>query len=440
MAFTFLRCYQPELEHPEDEEDEMPMARSGSVRAFSHLPDRAEGEEPEDGPPQVVVRGSGGMRPYSPMDEVTDESTSPTSRDAEEETPGDDDAPSLPAPQNLAPDTAQAAPTSPRISGLMMRPRPMPLEYARRQARGRMANSTPYSDEQAATEADAPPDTQDLDDPDDQRSFPQDNRPPETAPDTPASSATPQRGVGPTAPSSPQRLQPSRRDIAALQQQVRESNPPAQGGGPAAQQAGNSGKAEQTPQAASSSNSKSPTRDEIIRGILPGDVKVKPNPAAKSDAPSHELSGIGMGAVAHYAEDIAYAARVKGIDPDLIRAIMFMEMSHGWYDPSGLGVPYSLLPGVKSILPMNVNANYWGGAFGSKAELSVGRTNVVSGAEMLRRLQKMSPSAGIAEIATLYNNHKADKVSDYGARVAQIYKDKPWEALTKPAQEKGRSE
>jgi hypothetical protein len=55
---------------------------------------------------------------------------------------------------------------------------------------------------------------------------------------------------------------------------------------------------------------------------------------------------------------------------------------------------------------------------------------------MLRRLQRMAPGSGIAEIATLYNNVNADKVSDYGARVAQIYKDKPWEALTKPASEK----
>jgi hypothetical protein len=42
MAFTFLRSYQPDTEHPEEEEDEMPMARSGSVRAFSHLPDSTE--------------------------------------------------------------------------------------------------------------------------------------------------------------------------------------------------------------------------------------------------------------------------------------------------------------------------------------------------------------------------------------------------------------
>jgi hypothetical protein len=67
MAFTFLRSYQPELEHPEEEEeDEMPMARSGSVRAFSHLPDRAaEGQGTP--PPQVIVGRSGGLRPYSPV-------------------------------------------------------------------------------------------------------------------------------------------------------------------------------------------------------------------------------------------------------------------------------------------------------------------------------------------------------------------------------------
>jgi hypothetical protein len=49
MAFTFLHSRQPGLEHPDDEaEDEMPMARSGSVRAISHLPDRAEEEDDDD--------------------------------------------------------------------------------------------------------------------------------------------------------------------------------------------------------------------------------------------------------------------------------------------------------------------------------------------------------------------------------------------------------
>jgi hypothetical protein len=64
MAFTFLRSYQPDTEHPEEEEDEMPMPRSGSVRAISHLLGRAEDEDDAgwhqpSGPATPQARGQG---------------------------------------------------------------------------------------------------------------------------------------------------------------------------------------------------------------------------------------------------------------------------------------------------------------------------------------------------------------------------------------------
>ena len=37
------------------------------------------------------------------------------------------------------------------------------------------------------------------------------------------------------------------------------------------------------------------------------------------------------------------------------------------------------------------------------------------------------PEASAAEIATVYNNLGARKVSDYGARVERLMKEKPWE-------------
>ncbi len=36
------------------------------------------------------------------------------------------------------------------------------------------------------------------------------------------------------------------------------------------------------------------------------------------------------------------------------------------------------------------------------------------------------PRASIEQIATSYQNLAADKVSDYGARVREIYKNKLW--------------
>ena len=37
------------------------------------------------------------------------------------------------------------------------------------------------------------------------------------------------------------------------------------------------------------------------------------------------------------------------------------------------------------------------------------------------------PDAGDEEIASVYNNLGAKKVSDYGARVKRLMKEKPWE-------------
>ncbi len=47
---------------------------------------------------------------------------------------------------------------------------------------------------------------------------------------------------------------------------------------------------------------------------------------------------------------------------------------------------------------------------------------------MLARIQaNVSPGTSVSQIGTLYNNINAGVVSDYGARVQQLYLSKPWE-------------
>lgn len=41
------------------------------------------------------------------------------------------------------------------------------------------------------------------------------------------------------------------------------------------------------------------------------------------------------------------------------------------------------------------------------------------------------PNASVKSVATLYQNLAADKVSDYGARVDRIYKERLWEKQKK---------
>ena len=115
-------------------------------------------------------------------------------------------------------------------------------------------------------------------------------------------------------------------------------------------------------------------------------------------------------------------AKEKGVDANLVKAIMYMETTHVYYDAI-----LELFNKNKSILPMNINVDYWGSTFGSREELKNPEKNIEAGVEIVDRIKKLLPAnASVEEIATLYNNINAKKVSEYGARVKAIYDEKPW--------------
>ena len=149
-------------------------------------------------------------------------------------------------------------------------------------------------------------------------------------------------------------------------------------------------------------------------------IKLAPNPDANGQRPWNEFPGFS--GVDKYDPYIVEAAKRHGVDPDVVRAILHMETTHGQYDKiTGLFAPN------KSILPMNVNQKYWGNAFGPREELKRPENNIDQGTRMIAQIQKAMPGASLAEIATVYNNINATKVEDYGARVQRIYEERPWE-------------
>ena len=119
---------------------------------------------------------------------------------------------------------------------------------------------------------------------------------------------------------------------------------------------------------------------------------------------------------------IVSSANKWGVDPDLARAIMYMETTHGYYD-----VILATVDKNKSILPMNINQSYWGAMFGTRASLKDEKFNIDQGVRILSYLQKYTTGDyNISKIATLYNDLSATSVNDYGRRVLSIYRDKPW--------------
>jgi hypothetical protein len=162
------------------------------------------------------------------------------------------------------------------------------------------------------------------------------------------------------------------------------------------------------------------SRKAIIAGGGAGrHIAVAPNAEAKGAAPWYEARGASM--VPSNEGAIAEMASKYKLDPDLIRAVAYVESTHGYYD-----APLEALGLNSSSRPMNINTSYWGDAWGSKAALREPRENVEAGAKMLRSISNAMPGASVAEIASVYNNSNAQKVSDYGARVGGVMRDKAW--------------
>lgn len=160
----------------------------------------------------------------------------------------------------------------------------------------------------------------------------------------------------------------------------------------------------------------------IASGGKVGQISITDNPEANGDMPWYEFSGLQ--GVTENEKHIVRSAAKAGIDPDVLRSIIWMETTHGAYDK--VAQPFDL---NKSILPMNINTKYWGDTWGGRNELKDPQKNIDSGARMIKAISTAMPEQSLAHRATVYNNSSADKVSDYGARVQKIYEEKPWKKV-----------
>jgi hypothetical protein len=160
-------------------------------------------------------------------------------------------------------------------------------------------------------------------------------------------------------------------------------------------------------------------RRESIINDTPAVIPIQGNPDADSSKPWYEWAGRSQ--VKKHDEIIIEVASSSGVDPNLIRAIIYMETTHGWYD-----APLVWIGKNKSILPMNINVGYWKNLGYSRDDLKDPQNNIEAGTKILKGIQDRIQPQTVEGTATLYNNLAADKVTDYGARVADIYQGKPW--------------
>jgi hypothetical protein len=158
-------------------------------------------------------------------------------------------------------------------------------------------------------------------------------------------------------------------------------------------------------------------------GNLPGLIRVVENPSAKP-YPNPLYSRIDMEEVTRHEKLIDAATSRYGLDPDLAKAVVWIETTHGWYDAIT-----GLLKEPKSLRPMNVHVEFWRNLGITREQLANPRVNIETGvfilASLMQRIQDPTPE----KLFSLYNNLATDKISPYGKTVAHYYVTKPWKTL-----------
>ena len=155
---------------------------------------------------------------------------------------------------------------------------------------------------------------------------------------------------------------------------------------------------------------------------------IKDNPKETGEAPEHREPERGVKAVRDHDTVIEREARAQGVDPDLVRAIMYYENADG--NVRGLGKLVERAEMAESLLPMNIKPKVWAGMGGvGEEEFKDPEKNIHAGVALIKgiwdRLRPEDRTA--AKIGSIYNFTGRENVSGRGARIGRIFDERSWE-------------
>jgi hypothetical protein len=157
-------------------------------------------------------------------------------------------------------------------------------------------------------------------------------------------------------------------------------------------------------------------RDSIMANI-PGVFVVNEDPTGKpTPAPWYSMEAFEE--VSANLEQIGVLAQRYRLDPDFVKAIVWIETTHGYYD--------RLDPWNKTIRPMNVHTKLWSDLGISREDMKKSPLNIAAGVHILAAIWERTADPTVAKVATLYNQLGATSVSAYGKTVEQYMKQRPW--------------
>jgi len=144
-------------------------------------------------------------------------------------------------------------------------------------------------------------------------------------------------------------------------------------------------------------------------------------------ADNYAVHNVGALAVYNYGLVIEQEALAQGVDPNLVKAIMYVENAQGHY--FGLSELAEILGQASSLMPMNINPNTWGGLLPEGSDPNDPRTNIQMGVSLIKEIEErlLPEDRTVENIASIYIFTGRETVNNYGARVADVYNNRAWD-------------
>ena len=173
---------------------------------------------------------------------------------------------------------------------------------------------------------------------------------------------------------------------------------------------------------------KSTDRIRILQDDMPALFEIEENEDADRNYGAWRSDHrAGAMAVEHYALVIEEEARRQGVDPDWVKAIMYVENAHGWYGPL-----FEAINVAETLFPMNINPELWSTLSDPPADLSDPRMNIRNAVTLIRRITDRVDKPTLAKVASIWIFAGAERVGDYGARVQDVYDRELWKESFTP--------
>ncbi|WP_421707116.1 hypothetical protein [Algihabitans sp.] len=169
--------------------------------------------------------------------------------------------------------------------------------------------------------------------------------------------------------------------------------------------------------------------DERTASILndtPARFAFTPDPEADSSSPIWEMPVLGRIAIERHGQTIDEMSKKHGVDPDLVRAILWLESARGHYVIVGNYIA-DRLDLSNSAMPMNINSSLWGGLIGeTDTRLEDPVENIEAAIILIRRISDRLEAPTPEAIGSIWNYIGRETTHDRGAYVGRIYREKPW--------------